>query len=112
MLIALTILLALAVLLALAYPVLKTLREPASQSAPAVSSAEEALQELLAQRDAAFQAIRDLQFDHQVGKITDEDLAVYEAALKQNAAEALRRLDAWERRVDQEIGLTLETEIA
>jgi cytochrome c-type biogenesis protein CcmF len=60
------------------------------------SAAQAALDELLAQREAAFQALRDLRFDHQVGKITDEDFVVFEAHLKQSAARALQALDEWE----------------
>lgn len=59
-----------------------------------VSSEEERLAELLAQRDSAFQALRELSFDHRVGKITDEDFVAFEVGLKQNAAETLRVLDS------------------
>ena len=106
MFIALALLLSIAALMAVAYPIVANMR----QDAPAVSSAFEELDELLARRDAAFQALRDLGFDRQVGKITDEDFQVFEANLKQVAADTLRDLDAWEARTDDD--LDLEQEIA
>jgi hypothetical protein len=66
----------------------------------AASSEQERLAELLAQRAAAFQAIRELNFDHCLGKITDEDFTAFEAGLKHNAAESLRALDRWEAEAD------------
>ena len=99
MLIVLSILMVLAVLAALAYPVL---RQERSESVSATAQA--SLHELLSERDQTLQAIRDLQFDHEVGKITDADLTTYQANLRQSAADALRRLDACEAELDREIG--------
>ena len=76
-----------------------------------VSSEEERLAELLAQRDSAFQALRELSFDHQVGKITDEDFVAFEVGLKQNAAETLRALDRWEAETDDELDSVMEAAI-
>ncbi len=67
-----------------ALPLLKEARRQV-QPAPVVSE-QEHLAELMAQRDAAFQALRELSFDYKVGKITDEDFTAFEANLKQNAA--------------------------
>jgi len=120
------LLLAAAALLAVAYPILAGRQRT---SAIAVASPEdsasqlnygvapgqagttpgETLQELLAQRDAAFQALRELSFDHQVGKVTDEDYAVFEANLKGVAADSLRNLDGWEAQADRELGPGLES---
>ena len=94
--------------LAVAYPVLAQVGE----HGPATSSAEDTLEELLAERDAAFQALRDLNFDHQIGKITDEDFVVFEANLKACAADALRALDRWESETDGEVDLVLEHAVA
>jgi hypothetical protein len=101
MFVALALLLSLAALLAVAYPVLVSVR----RTEPAAGSAGEVLEELLAQRDAAFQALRDLNFDHQVGKITDEDFVTFEAHLRQAAADALRALDIWEAQADEDLAL-------
>jgi RNA polymerase subunit RPABC4/transcription elongation factor Spt4 len=107
MFIVLAFLLSIAALLAVAYPILK-----GHTSEAVVTSDQETLEELLAQRDAAFQALRELSFDHQVGKITDEDFVTFEANLKQVAAGRLRNLDEWEAMTDRELGPTLEREIA
>jgi len=107
MFIALTILLAAAVFLIVAYPIVTKTQV----AAPATTSAEGTLDELTAHREAVFQALRELNFDHQVGKITDEDFGVFEANLKQVDADALRALDSWEARVDDDSNLALEREI-
>ena len=67
----LSLVLGVAALLAVAYPILAKTR---TAQAPAVS-AQEKLDELLAQRDAAYQALRELSFDHRLGKITGEEEA-------------------------------------
>jgi len=108
MFIVFALLLSVAALVAVAYPVLQ--RE--GQLRPRRSSAREELDELLAQREAAFQALRELRFDHQVGKITDEDFAAFEAHLKQSAARALQALDEWEAAADRDLDRALEAEIA
>lgn len=107
--IVLTVTLAIVVMIALAYPIV---RQAQGQAKPAMTSAQETLEELLADREAAFQAIRDLQFDHEVGKITDADLAVFETSLKLHAANTLRKLDAWESGVDRSLSATLERRVA
>jgi hypothetical protein len=94
-----SMLLAVLALLAVAYPVLARRRG----SEPAVTPAEETLAELLSQRDGVFQALRELRFDHDVGKITDEDYVAFEGSLKQTAANSLRALDEWEARADLEL---------
>ncbi len=96
MFIVLAILLSAVALFAVAYPILQ--RPGAAR--PVVASAQETLDELLAQREAAFQALRELSFDHRVGKITDEDFFAFEANLKLHAAEVLRALDRWEAQFD------------
>jgi hypothetical protein len=115
MFIALTILLAALVLAAVAYPIMARMGETPQAPATAAgqtATAIETLDELLAQRDAAFQALRDLHFDHQVGKVTDEDMVAFEANLKAAAADALRRLDEWETATDQDLDLEMELAIA
>jgi ribosomal protein L32 len=64
--------------------------------------------ELLAQRDAVFQALRELRFDREVGKITDEDFVAFEGSLKQTAANSLRALDEWEAAADQDLEPEME----
>lgn len=107
MFIILAILLTAAALLAVAYPILFK-----GSAAAQATTAEEALDELLAQRDAAIQALRELNFDHRMGKISDEDFTVFERNLKQNAAETLRALDEWEAQADNAIDQDTERAIA
>lgn len=108
MLIILAIAIAAAALLIVAYPIIARSRA----AAPAARSAQEELEELVAQRDAVFQALRDLNFDRQVGKVTAEDFAVFEANLKEAAADTLRALDRWETTADEALDTTLERAIA
>ena len=95
------------------YLVALPLIQQARRATPAAASnsEEERLAELLARRDAAFQALRELSFDHRVGKVTDEDFTAFEAGLKQNAAESLRALDRWEAEADDELDALMEREI-
>ncbi|MCX7670504.1 MAG: zinc ribbon domain-containing protein [Anaerolineae bacterium] len=109
MLIILTIIIVAAALALVAYPIIA--RSRAAQPA-AASSAGEELAELLARRDATLQALRDLNFDRQVGKVTDEDFAVFEANLKAAAAGVLAALDAWEAAADRELDAVLERAVA
>ena len=107
MFIVLAILITAAALLAVAYPILSK----GSAAKPATSS-QESLAELLGQRDAAMQALRELNFDRRMGKISDEDFAVFELNLKQHAAETLRALDEWEAQTDDALDQSLEREIS
>ena len=84
--IVLAVLLSAAALLAVAYPMLARARA----ATPAAGAAQETLDELLGQRDATLQALRELNFDHNLGKIGDEDFVAFEANLKQTR----RRLSA------------------
>lgn len=108
MFIILTIVVVAAALAFVAYPIIAKSR--AAQ--PMAASASEELAELLARRDATFQALRDLNFDRQVGKVTAEDFVVFEANLKAAAAEALAALDAWEAAADRKLDAMLERAIA
>ena len=107
MFIVLAILITAAALLAVAYPILSkgSARKPAT-------TAQESLDELLGQRDAAMQALRELSFDHRMGKISDEDFAMFELSLKQHAADTLRALDQWEAQTADDLDADLELAIA
>ncbi len=76
------------------------------------SSEQERLDELVAQREAAFQALRELNFDHRVGTVTDDDCAAFEVGLKQAAADALRALDEWEAEADDALDDVLEQAVS
>ncbi len=53
--------------------------------------------ELLERRDRALAALKELEFDHRSGKISDEDYRSLVGALRRQAAEALRALQPTER---------------
>lgn len=92
-----------------ALPILQHARR--ASTPPSLTSEQEHLDNLLANRDSAFQALRELSFDHRVGKITDEDFIAFEAYLKRNAAETLRALDEWEGEADDHLDQIMERAI-
>lgn len=105
MVIFLAALLALVGIGVVAYPIITRGRQLSVDGGGSTKlSEQEKVEELLAQRDAAFQALRELSFDHQVGKISDEDFATFETNLKSSAAASLRALDQWEQEVDRSLG--------
>jgi len=53
---------------------------------------------LLAEKDRLLTAIQELDFDHRLGKIQEEDYPAMRAGLMQNAALVLRRLDEFQDR--------------
>ncbi|MGB0389510.1 MAG: hypothetical protein ACPGWR_32215 [Ardenticatenaceae bacterium] len=57
------------------------------------SEANQKLENLLFERETALLAIRDLQFDHQMAKLSDEDFAQLDARYRAHAIEILRQLD-------------------
>jgi hypothetical protein len=68
---------------------------------------------LLAERDRILNALQELDFDHVLGKIPDEDYPAQRAQLLQRGAEVLRKLDAWQAEtVGQEAEERLEAAIA
>ena len=48
---------------------------------------------LAEERDRALSALKELEFDHRTGKVSDEDYRVTIGPLRQQAAEALRALE-------------------
>jgi hypothetical protein len=50
--------------------------------------------ELAEERDRALAALKELEFDHRTGKISDEDYRELVGPLRRRAAETLRALDA------------------
>jgi len=90
-------LLAVACVLLAAWPFLREpapaddrLDEPAAGETARVALAEE--------RDRALAALKELEFDHRTGKVSDEDYRAQVGPLRRHAAEALRALDPERRR--------------
>lgn len=52
--------------------------------------------ELAEERDRALAALKELEFDHRTGKVSDEDYRAQVGPLRRRAAEALRALDGRE----------------
>ena len=75
------------------------LREPAPASDRLGELSPEARQQLaLAEaRDRALGALKELEFDHRTGKVSDEDYRAQVGPLRRSAAEALRALEAGEK---------------
>jgi hypothetical protein len=48
---------------------------------------------LAEERDRALAALKELEFDHRTGKVSDDDYRTLVGPLRQRAAEALRALD-------------------
>jgi hypothetical protein len=49
--------------------------------------------ELVEERDRALAALKELEFDHRTGKVSDEDYRALVGPLRRRAAEALKALD-------------------
>jgi hypothetical protein len=83
--------LAVAVVLVVARPFL---REPAPRedSLDALPEAERRRLELAEERDRALAALKELEFDHRTGKVSDEDYRASVGPLRRRVAEALRAL--------------------
>ncbi len=72
------------------------LREPEATDDALETPGEEELRRLALaeERDWALQALRELEFDHRTGKVSDEDYRSLLGPLRRAAAEALRAQDA------------------
>src|SRR5512135_300424 len=56
--------------------------------------ADDRLENLMSARNSVFDAIRDLEFDHAAGKLSDEDYRQMRARYDVRAAEVLQKMDA------------------
>jgi hypothetical protein len=71
------------------------------------------LVDLVAQRDSVYQALRELRFDHQVGKVSDADYKVFDAQLKSQAVAVLKQIDTLKKaEADSDLDAHIEAEIA
>src|SRR5205807_9049111 len=75
------------------------LREPAPASDRLDELAPEARQHvaLAEERDRALDALKELEFDHRTGKVSDDDYRAQVGPLRRRAAEVLRALEAREK---------------
>lgn len=83
----LTALLLIGILAFVAYPLFNTPREK-------IAGTTNVLDLLIAQRDATYDAIRDLDFDFQLGKLSRDDYTMLRDKYKARAALVLQQIDA------------------
>lgn len=93
-----TVALALAALLAVlavAFVARPFVREPApvSDRLDELSELERRRLELVEERDRALEALKELEFDHRTGKVSDDDYRELVGPLRRRAAETLRTLE-------------------
>jgi hypothetical protein len=88
----LAVVLALASVAFVARPFLRE-PEPEDDHLAGTSPVEQERMRLAEQRDRALAALKELEFDHRTGKISDADYRELVAPLRRDAAEALRALD-------------------
>ena len=84
--------LALAAVLFVARPFLRE-PKPVSDVLDEPSELERRRLELVEERDRALAALKELEFDHRTGKVTDEDYRLQIGPLRRSAATALRALE-------------------
>lgn len=82
-----------------------------SRSAPDVPVEDDRLTELISRKDGVLVAIKDLEFDHNVGKLSDEDYQRFNFRLRQQAIGYLQQIDKLAPQSAQ-LDDVLETEIA
>jgi hypothetical protein len=83
------------------------------RSATAMTQEEHEYSALLAERDRLLNALQELDFDHALGKIPEDEYPAQRAALLQRGAEILRQLDALQPGdAGQDVGERLEAAIA
>ncbi|MCC7352696.1 MAG: zinc ribbon domain-containing protein [Anaerolineae bacterium] len=92
-----------------AYPIFRPSESPFRATEDSVRQAWEAL---AARRDDTLRAIKDLEFDYRVGKVSAEDFQVFRARLKMEAAAVMRQMDGLERESETALAADLEAEIA
>ncbi len=84
-------------ILAVLVPVVLYIARPLMErSATVVTAEEHQYSALLAERDRILNAIQELDFDHSLGKIPEEDYPVQRAILMRAGADILRQIDSYE----------------
>ena len=92
--ISLGVLLVLAAVLVVALPFLRRPGVPAAEDRLGEPDALERRRlELTEERDRVLAALKELEFDHRTGKVSDEDYRALVGPLRRRAAEALRALE-------------------
>ncbi len=79
------------------------LRPLLEKQAIAISEDEQAYSTLMAERDRILEALEELEFDYNLGKIPDADFPRRRAVLYQQGAEILKQLDDYESRMPRRV---------
>jgi len=97
--------LAVAAMLAVVFVARPFLRDPAPASDRLDELAPEARKRLALaeERDRALAALKELEFDHRTGKVSDEDYRAQVGPLRRRAAEVLRALDRGEQAAHERV---------
>jgi hypothetical protein len=100
--------------IAVAWPLLQERRGQFQTDLAAEMLAEaDPLTALVAQRDAIYQAIKELRFDYQVGKVSEADYKAFDTPLRGQAAAVLKEIDTLKKaESDPALDASLEAEIA
>jgi hypothetical protein len=97
------VLLAVACVVVVAWPFLRRPGIPAAEDRLGEPDAlERRRRELAEERDRALAALKELEFDHRTGKVSDEDYRALVGPLRRRAAEALRALEPHSRATEAE----------
>jgi cytochrome c-type biogenesis protein CcmI len=78
------------------------LRSGKDEVSSAAGPAEDARVRLYERRDRALAALKELEFDHRTGKVSDEDYGALVGPLRREAAEALKALESEQREEREE----------
>jgi hypothetical protein len=98
------VLLAIACVILVALPFMRQPGLSASEDRLAEPDARERRRlELAEERDRALAALKELEFDHRTGKVSDEDYRELVGPLRRRAAEALRALEGRPREHEQRV---------
>lgn len=99
---------------AVAWPLLQERRgQSQADLAAEIQTEADPLAALYAQRDSIYQAIRELRFDYQVGKVSEADYKAFDTQLRSQAALVLKQMDELRTaEADPALNASLEAEIA
>lgn len=100
---------------AIAWPLLREQDQEADDSTatPETVAVADPMLELYERRDSIYQAIQELRFDYEVGKVSEADYAAFDSQLKMQAVAVLQEIDSLEAAaIDSDLDARLEAEIA